>query len=334
MEGVDLDLVTGRVAHVLQRNWTEATVKGLRPLEGGHSGLTLVADVVEAPIARVVVKMAPPGRAPVGRHDVIRQARLLDAIHDAPGVAVPAIHGTDPGDGDGVPPLVVMAWVAGETVEPILDAPDIVRDPAMVARRARAAARMLAHLHAVDPAAAAPAEAVTDWRDERERWVPTMATVDETLRRRAPQLLELLRATSPKSVAPALLHGDYRLGNLLCDGDEVRGIIDWEIWSVGDPRVDLGWFLVFTDPHHLPGASAPAEGMPDAAALEEEYSAARGAPLPDMAWFHALARYKMAAIMGNNLQRHREGRYHDPYQERLPDSIRSLIDQGIELLSR
>ncbi len=49
----------------------------------------------------------------------------------------------------------------------------------------------------------------------------------------------------------------------------------------------------------------------------------------DLAWFDALGRYKMAAIMGHNLRRHLEGRHHDPDQERLPDTIRRLIETGL-----
>ena len=51
--------------------------------------------------------------------------------------------------------------------------------------------------------------------------------------------------------------------------------------------------------------------------------------MDDLAWFDALGRYKMAAIMGHNLRRHLEGRHHDPDQERLPDTIRRLIATGL-----
>ena len=54
-----------------------------------------------------------------------------------------------------------------------------------------------------------------------------------------------------------------------------------------------------------------------------------GRPVDDLAWFDALGRYKMAAIMGHNLRRHLEGRHHDPDQERLPDTIQRLIATGL-----
>ena len=58
-----------------------------------------------------------------------------------------------------------------------------------------------------------------------------------------------------------MVHGDYRLGNILCEGDEPTGIIDWEIWSVTDPRIDLGWLLLFCDTEAFPGIGFPAPGM-------------------------------------------------------------------------
>jgi aminoglycoside phosphotransferase (APT) family kinase protein len=136
----------------------------------------------------------------------------------------------------------------------------------------------------------------------------------------------------PAAVAPTLVHGDYRLGNLICSGAEPVALIDWEIWSTGDPRVELGWFLVFADGANFPGVGREVAGLPSAEELVAAY-AADGRPVDDLAWFDALGRYKMAAIMGHNLRRHLEGRHHDPDQERLPDTIRRLIDTGLEKTS-
>jgi streptomycin 6-kinase len=125
-----------------------------------------------------------------------------------------------------------------------------------------------------------------------------------------------------------LLHGDFRLGNALCVDDRVTAVIDWEIWSVGDPRVDLAWLLLFRDDTNFPGVSRPVAGLPS----EAELLAGYGPPLPDMDWFRALGRMKMAAIMGHNLRRHREGRHHDPHQELLPPTIAAMIRTATEIL--
>ena len=54
--------------------------------------------------------------------------------------------------------------------------------------------------------------------------------------------------------------------------------------------------------------------------------------LDRLEWFNALGRFKMAAIMGHNLRRHREGRHHDPGQEQLPATIARLSSPGLERL--
>jgi aminoglycoside phosphotransferase (APT) family kinase protein len=83
---------------------------------------------------------------------------------------------------------------------------------------------------------------------------------------------------------------------MLCDGGTVQALIDWEIWSLSDPRLDLAWFLFFTDEAKHPMAGNPGPtGMPRAAALLEAYVAESGVQPANLEWFHCLIRYKEAA---------------------------------------
>ena len=159
-----------------------------------------------------------------------------------------------------------------------------------------------------------------------------MDTVDPELRPGADGLHAALASDSPEPISPTIVHGDFRLGNILCDKDAIRGVIDWEIWSIGDPRVDLGWFRIMSAPDDLPGIVTSTDGLLTEAELLAEYERQRGQSIVGQRWFDALARYKMAAIMGNNLRRHRSGRRADPYQETLTDTIPTLIRSGIKLL--
>jgi aminoglycoside phosphotransferase (APT) family kinase protein len=95
--------------------------------------------------------------------------------------------------------------------------------------------------------------------------------------------------------------------------------------------VELGWFLVFADGTNFPGVGRDVPGLPSEDELVKLY-AADGRPVDDLAWFNALGRFKMAAIMGHNLRRHREGRHVDPDQEQLPDTILTLIRTGLDRL--
>jgi len=329
---VDLDAVARRAGEAASANeGPGSVVRDIEPLPGGHSGLTLGASLIAPSGAsrRIALKVAPPGRPAVGRHDVLRQARLLTAIsRSGAAVAVPEmLFSLDE------PPLFAMSWVEGEAVEPVLDDVDLPAELTEV--RALGASRMLAALHDISPALVNidEAEPVLSIADDLDRWSKTMNAIDPDLRPRAGELREELLGRLPTQITPSIVHGDYRLGNILCSGPDLRGLIDWEIWSIGDPRIDLGWFMVFTSPEHFPGASYPAPGMPTEQALLHEYEAVRG-PIEEWPWFSAFGRFKMAAIMGHNLKRHREGRHHDPYQETLPPTILSLVDQGLEILRR
>lgn len=312
--------LAARVALVLRRERPGLEVGRLARLPGGHSGLTYRLETGDGPL---VVKSVPSGQKAIGRHDMLRQARMIAALAPT-GMPVPAVVATD----DAEPAWFAMELVAGESLEPVLDDPEV--PPALAAARMLRAAQILPALHDV-PLDKVPVDAdPLSPLDELARWARTMAAVPPELVPDAERLHARLLGSVPAAVAPTLVHGDYRLGNLLCHGAEPAALIDWEIWSVGDPRVELGWFLVFADGSNFPGVGREVPGLPSADALVSAY-AADGRAVDELAWFEALGRYKMAAIMGHNLRRHLEGRHHDPDQERLPDTIRRLIETGLSI---
>ena len=305
-----------------------------RPLEGGRSGVTLVARLHGVgPDREVVLKAAPEGRRAAGRHDVLRQADVLEALDGVEDVVTPGVlarvQGTDT--------MFVMERAPGEAVEPVLDSGTVVLPAALVRERATRAARMLAALHAVDldAAPATRTAPVADVGEELDRWSTTAAAADPAVAAGIDVLYERLLHTVPdESSAPVLVHGDYRLGNIVFDGAVPTGLIDWEIWGVTRAAVDLGWFMVFCDADAFPTVGGPVEGLPCADELLDVYRAAGGSTPRNLAWFDAFGRFKMAAIMSHNLRRHREGRHHDPYQERLPPTIARLVETGRERLGR
>ncbi|BBG02728.1 MULTISPECIES: phosphotransferase family protein [Pseudonocardia] len=310
------------------------TAGPLSVLEGGRSGLTYRIDAGALPL---VIKAVPPGREPIGRNDVLRQSHVLSALAGS-GLPVPAVVARS----DEAPAWFAMEFAAGEASEPVLD-PTGGADQVLSRLRMLAAARVLGALHAVPldtltagiTAAGGTPPEVSGPADELARWTRTMEAVPEDVRPGATALLDRLAASVPGPVAPVLVHGDFRLGNLLCVGTTPTALVDWEIWGLGDPRVDLGWFGVFTDGSLFPGVGSVVSGLSDPDELAEAYRAARGedgGTADDMSWFHALGRLKMAAIMGHNLRRHREGRHHDPVQEQLPPTILALIASAAAIL--
>lgn len=291
-------------------------------LPGGHSGLTYRVAVDDR---AVVVKAVPRGQRSVGRHDMLKQARIMRALAGTD-VPVPRVVAVDEVE----PAWFAVEFVVGESLEPVLDDPAVAPD--LAAARMRRAAEILPSLHAV-PIDALPAGAETlTPAEELARWTRTMDAVPPELVPGATQLRDALAAQVPAGLAPTLVHGDYRLGNIMADGVTPLAVIDWEIWSIGDPRVELGWFLVFADGTNFPGVGRKVPGLPSEDELLALYAGSGQVPA-EMAWFNALGRYKMAAIMGHNLRRHREGRHEDPDQEKLPATIVQLITSGLARLS-
>ncbi|MFF7986299.1 phosphotransferase family protein [Streptomyces sp. NPDC007901] len=313
-----------RLARRVRKRLTERhpgeTPGELRTLPGGHSGLTY--SINAGPVS-YVVKAVPPGQRPVGRNDVLRQARVLRALAGSP-VPVPGVVAVDEDE----PAWFAMEFVTGEAIEPVLDEHRL--DPGLCRTRMLALADVLRDLH--DWRKTETAEPL-DPAGELDRWSRTMRAVPSELRPGAEDVLEALAARIPDSVPPALVHGDFRLGNVLCQGARPAAVVDWEIWGYGDPRIDLAWFLLFADHRNFPRLGRAVPGLPDEEELLTAYLDGRPEP-PALDWFRALARTKMAAIMGHNLRRHREGKHHDPDQERLPPTIAEMIRTAGRILAR
>ncbi|MEU1185529.1 phosphotransferase family protein [Streptomyces sp. NPDC005820] len=329
--------LTERTA-VAVRDWAPgATVESVEPLTGGTSSLTYVATLAGVPAGheRVVLKVAPPGLEPVRNRDVLRQARLMQLLARVPGVRVPKVLFSDRGAPTARQPFVAMELVPGECVEPVL-VPRGAVPAARVRTRALDAARMLARLHRVDPKRTALAvEPVVTLGAEIDRWTRAFATVPEDLRAGHEAVEARLRATVPAAMMPVFTHGDYRLGNMLCDGDTVDAVIDWEIWALGDPRVDITWLTFFTDEARHPASpSDEPTGMPDKAELIDAYQEERGEPLRDMAWFEALTKYKESAATALLIKRGRKaGRLTDMHRRMRP-ALPVLLEEARELLGR
>src|SRR5690606_2021737 len=256
------------------------------------------------------------------------------ALHGYEGVRVPPVLFEDAGDPPDTPPFVAMALVPGVCLEPVLEES---RDPAEFADvRARAldAAAVLAAIHAVPPERAGLGdEPVVSLEDEIERWTLAFSTVPPDLQNDYERCARALHATVPAPVAPVINHGDYRLGNTLCRGGRVEAVIDWEIWSIGDPRVDLSWFTFFTDEARHPAAPSHApSGMPTGAELLAAYIEAGGQEMPDLAWFDALTYYKEAAATALLIKRGRRRGTLTPAMEGMIPALPELLAKAEALL--
>lgn len=310
-----------------------ARLRDVEPLLGGTSSLTYSAWIVGPEEERVVLKVAPPGLDPIRNRDVLRQARVFDVLAGSPGVAVPKVFGTSVGEPPEVPPLFVMSYAPGESYEPVLNPPrpDVSADE--IEARALAAAHMMAALHAADWSALND-ERETNLEREVGRWAKAFFSVEDDLRGRglAQRVHTQLARTIPAAWDAVILHGDYRLGNMQIEGREIHALIDWEIWSLGDARLDLAWFLLNSDSRHPSSQSEGQDRMPAAERLIGEYEAAAGRSVDGLGWFSALVRYKQAAasalIVKNSRRLAKEG----VDSERMQANIPKLLDWALEYL--
>lgn len=311
----------------LRARLADAGVTDIAPLSGGASSLTFGGDLGGRP---VVIKVAPPGVEPVAHRDVLRQARILKALA-ATGVPVPDVLREDPGDPPDTPPLYVMSRVDGDCVEPLFDkcAPF-----AGVTDRYRNACRAMAALHRLSPTELGLGdEPVVDPVAEVHRWSDTLNTVDPALSPGWPNVRDALLACAPSAMAPGVVHGDFRLGNLLASGARINAVIDWEIWSVGDPRIDVGWFLINCDPDTYRRVPVPDGVAPPTAELAELYQRELGCEVTDLGWFIALACYKSVATWSLIVKHNRRRRSPRAELEAMAASLPRLLARARSMLN-
>jgi aminoglycoside phosphotransferase (APT) family kinase protein len=314
----------------LHRRLAGVGVTGLRRLTGGASSLTFAGTLGGG--TPVVVKVAPPGLDPVLHRDVLRQARAIGALRPCP-VPVPEILLQDSGDPPEVPPMFVMTFLDGDSVEPLFDADATVGDPAVMAERLRNAASVLAQLHRLEPAALGLGdEPAITLAEEIDRWCRLLATVEPALVPGWQDVAADLRSTLPSPWRNTLCHGDFRLGNLLATDGHIAAIIDWEIWSIGDPRVDLGWFVINADPDTYRRNTVYTGLTPAPAELFDVYATTLGCPVPDMEWFYALANFKSAATWSLIVKLNRRQRSPQPDIEAMTSAPSALLARASHFL--
>jgi aminoglycoside phosphotransferase (APT) family kinase protein len=124
---------------------------------------------------------------------------------------------------------------------------------------------------------------------------PTLPHVDE--------LARWLTAHQPPDARPGIVHGDYHLNNVLLarDAPRVAAVVDWEMCTIGDPLLDLGWLLVtWPDGRGDPVAGAPLAalgGLPGPDELVARYAELSDRDLSDVGWYTALAGFKFAVVI-------------------------------------
>src|SRR5260370_15434349 len=131
---------------------------------------------------------------------------------------------------------------------------------------------------------------------------------------------------------PGVVPGGFRLGNLAAEGTTVTAIIDWGIWSTGDPRLDLGWFLVNADPDTYGRSTLYVGLLPTPPELVRTYTAETQSEVQALAWFCALACFKSAATWALIVKHNRRRTDPDPITEENAGSLPGLLVRAAALV--
>ncbi|MFD7519114.1 phosphotransferase family protein [Streptomyces niveus] len=305
-----------------------------RLIEGGRSNLTyLVTDGAHD----WVVRRPPLGHVLATAHDMKREFRVISALHPtAVPVPGPLLLCEDP-DVLGAP-FYLMEYVRGT---PYRTAEQLAP---LGPERTRAAllglVDTLVELHAVDPSAVGLADfgRPEGFLDRQlRRWGKQL----EASRNRDLPGVDALHAalgrSLPDSPAPTVIHGDYRLDNVLIgDDDRIKAVLDWEMSTLGDPLTDLGLLVMYSAPLEITGSpistTAGAAGHPDPAELVARYAAGSGRDTSAIAWYTAFAWFKLAVILEGIHYRYTLGQTVGGGFERIGDLVPVFIEHGLTTL--
>jgi aminoglycoside phosphotransferase (APT) family kinase protein len=284
-------------------------------IEGGRSNLTY--RVTDPDGHRVILRRPPLHGVLESAHDMGREHRIISAL-EGTDVPVPACVGFEPDTEVTGAPFYVMRFVDGEVVRDRRAAEDLLTPDA---RRAASEdlVDVLVRLHAVDVDEIGLGELsrregyldrqLRRWHGQLEKTrTRDLSLLDEIHRR--------LSASVPPQGPATIVHGDYRLDNVMLDPatGAVKAVLDWELTTLGDPLADVGLLLVYwTEPDDevqvLPTAPTQAPGFAQRADLIEQYAAASGRDLGGIGYHVAFGYWKLACILEGVYSRYASGAY-------------------------
>jgi aminoglycoside phosphotransferase (APT) family kinase protein len=311
----------------------------IQPIGDGHSNATYLFDRGGT---RFVLRRPPRPPIPPSANDMLREARVLTGLHGH--ARVPKVLAVCDDESVIGAPFYVMEAVPGHVVTtampPALDTPEERR------RTAESLIDALVEIHAVDwRAAGLEGFGKPDgylerqlrrflglWDHNKTREIPAVETVGEWL-----------KANLPQSPPATVVHGDYRLGNVMLAPDapaRVTAVLDWEMSTIGDPLADLGYLCTLYVDRNDPSLGrfeltsvTRDEGFPLRAELVERYEERSGRSMTDIRWYQTLALWKSIVFMEGNYKRASSGMSDDPYLKAFGDGVFELAERA-EALTR
>jgi aminoglycoside phosphotransferase (APT) family kinase protein len=302
--------------------------------KGGRSNLTYAVTDGET---RWVLRRPPLGHVLPTAHDMAREHTVLAAL-SAVGYPVPAPVLFCPDPEPIGAPFYLMEHVDGTIYRDVAALEAI--GPDRMHALTLSLVDNLADLHALDPAAIGlgdfghpegfNARQVRRWKKQ----------LDASHSREVPGIEELharLAVDIPEG-AGAVVHGDYRLDNVLIGPQlDIRAVLDWEMSTLGDPLSDLALMLVYAGRPLLakdgqPYASIDVPGHPSLAEMSEAYAKRSGRDVSDLHWYVGFAAFKLAVILEGVHYRFVQGKTVGDGFDTVGALVGPLVRQGHEAL--
>ena len=344
VDGLDLDALSGFLAPIRAR--LDGATRSPSPehtaswqadlIKGGKSNLTYrLSDGSH----HWVLRRPPLGHVLATAHDMAREYRVMSALAPTP-VPVPAmVTLCEDSSVIGVP-FYVMDYVEGSVLQRTSDTANLGDDQRMAL--AYQLVDTLADLHEVDPDVVGlgdfgrPAGFL---QRQVNRWTKQL---EKSMSREIPGSVELadqLAAGVPASQRAGVVHGDYRLDNVIVGPDLlIRAVLDWEMATLGDPLCDLGLLTVYAVP--VPGVAGvisdgmgPHNGFPSIESLTQRYADRSGLDISHLAWYTALGYYKLAVICEGIHFRYAAGQTVGEGFDQVGDIVEPLMSAGREALT-
>ncbi len=305
----------------------------IEPIGSGHSNVTLR---VRREGLDGVLRRPPRPPLPPSAHDVLREARILSALEPTT-ARTPRVLYSHPDPGALGVPFFVMQAMPGVALNDSL--PDWLASADDRSALADDLVATLCEVHAIDWRDSALADlARPDGYLERQlrRFRDLLERTQTRPLPRAVELGDWLERHRPEQRETRVVHGDFRLGNVLCEAGPVRvsALLDWELATLGDPLADVGYLAAtWSEPGSRGNALelspvTRAPGFPSRVALVERYAVRSGRDIEGLRWYMGLALWKGAIFLEGNYRRLIAGTTDDPYYRGLDEGVPELLEEA------
>ncbi|HVV07920.1 phosphotransferase family protein [Amycolatopsis sp.] len=305
-----------------------------RVVEGGRSNLTYI---VGDGTSRWVVRRPPLGHVLPTAHDMAREHKVITALRPTK-VPVPETITLCQDTKVLGAPFYVMEFVEGKPYRAAAELEEL--GPQRTKAIADSLIDTLGDLHEVGPASVGLADfGRPEGFLERQlrRWKKQLDASRSRDLDGIDWLHDRLARALPRSGPPAIVHGDYRLDNVLVDGeDRITAVLDWEMSTLGDPLTDLALMVAYAERGSLnlevvSNVSA-APGYPDTEEVIARYARRSGRDLSALDWYVGFAFFKLAVILEGIFYRFSHGQTVGAGFERIGEAVTPLVALGNETL--